>query len=129
MSYGTISIMGKKRKGILTAYLVLAIAVNSLTTLSYILFQDVIRRTNPTLEPWLLYSMAILACANIIFHVAVMKWRKWGFWGICGMAALAFLLNLTWKSGALAVLGLLGPVILYALLHFGKDQKAWPQLA
>jgi hypothetical protein len=67
--------------------------------------------------------------ANLVFIMALCKWRKWGFYGSLILAVVIFVLNLTNGIGiACSALGLVGLVILFGVLNIGGDRKAWLHL-
>jgi hypothetical protein len=69
------------------------------------------------------------AVCNLVCAIALLRWKKWGFWGFVGSASVVFVVNLTIGLGLVPALsGLLGVVILYGVLHIGKERKGWSQL-
>ena len=66
---------------------------------------------------------------NLVCAIALFQWKKWGFWGACGSSIVAIVVNLSiGLNPAAVVLGLLGVLLLYGVLHIGKENKGWPQL-
>jgi uncharacterized BrkB/YihY/UPF0761 family membrane protein len=118
----------RKRKHLLTAFLIFGILSNAFSILTYTVFQSKVLEMSPDVAPWTLVAMALISVANVVFNLALLSWKKWGFWGACASAVLAFLVNISWSSNPRVAVGLLGPLVLYALLQHGKDQKAWPKL-
>jgi hypothetical protein len=61
-------------------------------------------------------------------------WKKWGFWGYCATSVSALAINLVYfSSGTLTMIinitgGLLAVLILFGVLHIGRENKGWPQL-
>ena len=73
----------------------------------------------------------IVACAiaNIIFALALFRWKKWGFYGFIGTSIVALITNLMLGlSIAASLFGLVGIAILYWVLNMGGENKAWPRL-
>ena len=119
----------KTRHGCLTAWLTLVIVSSALSAVTAPLFMAEYRRANPGLPAWLIWATALLSALNVVFAVALFRWKKWGFIGFCVTGVLAAALSLYAGLGiARAVLMLIGVVILYGLLQVGGDKKAWPQL-
>jgi hypothetical protein len=66
---------------------------------------------------------------NVIFAIAIFKFKKWGFYVFCASAAIVFVINLSAGISLInALIGLFGIVVLFAVLNIGKENKAWPQL-
>lgn len=71
---------------------------------------------------------------NVIYVVALFRWKKWGFWGISLNSAIACFTSIYYEPlSILSILGavlssLLGILILYWALNIGKDIKAWSRL-
>jgi hypothetical protein len=105
------------------------LVANSLTMATYLLAGDKIAAKFPNAPRWLPYVLAVGCALNIIFTISVFRWKKWAFYGFCIVAGACFLINvsigLPWYS---AVLGLLGPALLYGVLQIGKEDKGWTQL-
>jgi len=121
--------MTKKRNGWLTAWLVLMIIANVAVALYYIFMGDTISRALPGLPGWTLPVCTVLLVFNIVCTAALFMWKKWGFWGLCVSAIIAFIVNIASGLGITpSILGLLSPIILYGILHVGKEDKGWPQL-
>lgn len=69
-------------------------------------------------------SLLNLVCAIVLFH-----WKKWGFWGFCVSSVIGLVVNLQIGLGiGPAIIGLVGVLLLYGVLHIGKKNKGWPQL-
>ena len=119
----------KKRHGCLTAYLVLAIILNSATALLYLFGAGAIKRSSPNIPDWAFPVLIVLVLFNLACAIALLRWKKWGFWGLVASAAVTLGVNLTIGLGlSSAVVGVLGVLFLYGVLHIGKDNKGWPQL-
>jgi hypothetical protein len=119
----------KKRHGFLLAWLIISIVAISATIIEYLLMLFNVKIIGGNLPVWAIYLYVILNLFNLLCLIAILKWRKWGFWGICISAVILFGLNLIRGNGILySFLGVTGVIILFAVLHFGKEDKAWSQL-
>jgi hypothetical protein len=119
----------KERHGCLTAYLVLAIIANSATALLYLFGAEAIKRSTPNIPDWAFPVLIVLLLFNLACAVALFRWKRWGFWGLVASAAVTLGVNLTIGLGfSSAIVGVLGVILLYGVLHIGKDNKGWPQL-
>jgi hypothetical protein len=119
----------KQRHECLTAWLILMIIANSLTVLIYVIASRKIKSNLPHAPAWTMPTLTVACIANVVFSVALFQWKKWGFFGFVGTSILALVINLTiGLSIGHVLLGLLGVVILYALLQVGEEKKGWTQL-
>jgi hypothetical protein len=119
----------KQRHGCLTAYLVLAIIANSATALLYLLGREAVKRSTPTLPDWAFPVLLVVCLFNLVCAIALFRWKKWGFWGLVASATATLGVNLAIGLGVWsAVGGILAVLILYGVLHIGKNNKGWPQL-
>lgn len=119
----------KERHGCLTAYLVLAIIANSATALLYLFGAEAIKRSTPTIPDWSFPVLIVLVLFNLMCAIALFRWKKWGFWGLVASAVVTLGVNLAIGLGlSSAILGFVGVLLLYGVLHIGKDNKGWPQL-
>jgi len=119
----------KKRHGCLTAYLVLAIIANSATALLYVFGAEAVKRSTPNLPGWAFPVLIPLVLFNLACAIALLRWKKWGFWGLVASAVVTLGVNLTIGFGFSSVIvGVVGVLFLYGVLHIGKDNKGWPQL-
>ncbi|HPQ40829.1 MAG TPA: hypothetical protein PLV45_10690 [bacterium] len=118
--------MDTQRHGCLTAWLIWMIIANL-----FVIFLHVIGRVADAslygdASAWALPAMLGLAFVNIVCVIGLFYWKKWAFWGLCASALAAFAVNL--NLGVLpAIPGLLGPVILFAVLKIGRP-GGWDQL-
>jgi MFS superfamily sulfate permease-like transporter len=118
----------KKRHGCLTTWLVLTIMANSATVLMYVLRNETIRRSLPNAPGWALPVLIIFALFNLVCAVALLQWKKWGFWGFCASAVASLVVNL-WLGVGMGMVGaVIGVLLLYGVLHIGKENKGWPRL-
>ena len=119
----------KQRHGCLTAWLVFVIAVNSLATLFYVLAHDAIARNLPSGADWAVTVDTLLLAANVVFAIALFRWRRWGFLGLVATSLFAFVINLSVGLNlGQTLVGLLGPVVLFGVLQIGGERKGWTQL-
>lgn len=119
----------KQRHGCLTAYLVAMIVLNSITALIYIFGTDFIKKGVPNAPTWTLPVLAVGGILNVVFAVALFRWKKWGFFGFVAMSILALCVNLTIGLNIFQIiLGLAGIAILYGVLQIGNENKGWTQL-
>ena len=119
----------KQRDGCLTAWLILMLIANSATTLFFVLFRERIKSHSPNAPAWAAPTATVASAANVVFAVALFRWKKWGFWGLLGTGILALGINLIiGTSVGETILGLLGIVILYGLLQAGEEKRGWTQL-
>jgi FtsH-binding integral membrane protein len=118
----------KKRHGCLTAWLVLMIVANSASALWYVLRSETIRRSLPNALGWTLPVLIVVSLFNVVCAVALLQWKKWGFWGSCASAVVSLVVNLWLGLGTGVAGAVVGVLLLYGVLHIGKENKGWPQL-
>jgi len=121
----------KKRHGCVTAWLILMIIANSFTAITYLFMGDTVLENLPsTVSKSMLVVLAILGIANLSFAILLFKWKKWAFWGFMGSALVTLSINLSiGLSLGQSLIGLLGIVLLYAVLQIKQDGKtAWENL-
>ncbi len=107
----------KERGALLTIWLILMLLANSATALSYFLLNAAIAAAYPNVPPSIFYVYGLMALANAAFTALLFMWKKYAFFAFCISSGIAFALNIAIGVGAGTVLGLMGPVILYALLR------------
>ena len=119
----------KERHGCLTAYLVFAIIANSATALLYLFGAGAIKRGTPGIPDWAFPVLIVLVLFNLACAIALLRWKKWGFWGLVASAVVTSRYKLDNRLGlSSAIVGFLGVILLYGILHIGKENKGWPQL-
>jgi len=119
----------KKRHGCLTAWLGLMLILNSGTVLLYVLGSAAIRQYYPSAPDWAFLALILLGVLNIVFTVALFRWKKWGFWGAVATSALTMVVNLVMGLNMVqAMQGLIGLAILFGVLQIGKESKGWQLL-
>ncbi len=126
-----VSTAPQSRHGCLTAWLTLLIIGGALGILFYIVLPGLAGPTPLDIAPWE-YGLGIASgMFQIICVLALLSWKRWGFWGLCVLSAVnvivALLVRPQVAAGTFGA-ALLGLLILYGLLHIGKENKAWPQL-
>jgi MFS superfamily sulfate permease-like transporter len=105
------------------------IVANSATALVYLLGSEAIRQLLPNIPGWALPVLIVFSLLNLVYAIALFQWKKWGFWGFCASSVAALVVNLSLGIGIGSVLsGLVGVIVLYGVLHIGKENKGWPQL-
>ena len=114
-----------ERHGCLTAWIILMIIVNSITSLVYI-FGDTSILENPPFsisKQWILI-IGVLGLANIYFAVNLWKLHKWSFWAFGISSLIIFCINVFLGLGLLkSLLGTLGIVFLYGILQIKNDSN------
>ena len=119
----------KQRHGCLTAYLILMIIANSLTSLVYLVGGQSLRQQFPQMPTWAIPVLAALGLVNLTCAIALWRWKKWGFFGFIGSSLAAFVINLMVGISIYhALIGVIGFVILFGVLHIGKEKNGWNQL-
>lgn len=105
------------------------IVANSASALIYLLGSGAIREALPNAQDWAFPVLIVFSVFNLICAVALFQWKKWGFWGFCGSSVAGLVVNVSIGLGTGTVLlGLVGVLLLYGVLHIGKENKGWPQL-
>ena len=128
---------GKERHGCFLAWLILMLIANSLTVLIYSIFlvanfMGIILLSQLPIKVTLLHIVMLIFAtgANVIFTIALFKWKKWGFWGFAAMGVIAFAINLNIGIGLIqCFLGLAGIAVLYGVMQIEKNRvSAWQNL-
>jgi len=146
----------KNRHGCLMAWLVLLIIINSFMILGSLISPLLLNWSRkmvpdmiiPSISAWQQYVPIALVVINVVFVVAIILWKKWGFWGYCANSIVLLAINLVVNirgigsmpdiAGAMpvgitsviisAVGTILGVLILFGVLHIGREKKGWTQL-
>ncbi|MCD4669005.1 MAG: hypothetical protein K8S14_01020 [Actinomycetia bacterium] len=143
----------KNRHGCLMAWLVWLIIVNSFMILGGLISPFLLNWSRkivpsmiiPDIPAWQQYVPIALAVINVVFVVAIILWKKWGFWGYCASSIAGLTVYLVTNTGRTAaginpafggivpivlgvVFSILGVLILFGVLHIGKEKKGWTQL-
>ncbi len=105
-----------ERGGCLTAFLILMIIANAGTILMYLAMGEKMMRSAhlPYYTP---YIMSFFGVMNLIFTGLTYNWKKAGVIGIVVMAVITLLVNLYLGVGPTSFLGLIGVIILIALIQ------------
>ena len=119
----------KIRHGCLTVWLVWLLIANSAIVMIYIFSYLAIKEIYPNAPVWAFPILTLGVILNIVFLIALFRWKKWGLWGSVVTYSLLFIVNLlVGISFIQAFLGLSGLVILFGVLQIGKEHKGWSQL-
>jgi hypothetical protein len=118
-----------KRHGCLTAYLVFMLIINTLTALSYFIMGDKLMAHYPSAPSGIQYVFGFGGIVNVVIVLALFWWKKWAFYTFCVLAVVYFGINLyIGISPVGAILGLIGPLILYGVFQIGGERKGWKYL-
>lgn len=121
----------KQRHGCVTAWLILMIVINSLTSIAYFFAGDMITRTLPNgATNTVIIFLGIIGLANVIFACLLFNWMKIGFWGFLATTIIALSINMYIGLGiGQSLLGLIGIGILYGILQIKQNNvTAWNNL-
>jgi hypothetical protein len=118
-----------QRHGCFTAWLVLMLIANTATAISTPLMLSTIRQAAPNVSAGSVAIIVTAAIANIVFAIALFKWRRWGFYGFIVTATVALITNLSIGLGiGQSIFGLIGIPLLYWVMNMGGANKAWQHL-
>jgi len=107
----------KKRRTFLTIWLVLMLIANIYAALTYLLLNSSIASAYPNVSSRIFYIFSLLGLANLVFVIFLFRWKRWAFYAFCGTTLVGFIMNLAIGLGiAAAIFGLIGPMILYAIM-------------
>lgn len=126
----------RQRHGCLTAWLILIMIVNSLSSLSYLFFgvfsnqmNDLLASQGISIAPGTYLVLVILGIFNVVCSLALWNWKKWGFYGFIASSVAAFIINVSSGQNIVSsLLGLIGIAILYGILNIGGEKQAWSRL-
>lgn len=121
----------KQRHGCVTAWLILMIISNSLTSIFYLFMGDTVSQALPTPIPQpMMMALGIIGVVNLVFSIMLFQWKKWAFWAFAGTSLITLGINLSMGLGFVtSILGLSGAAILYGILQIKKDGvTAWENL-
>ena len=105
------------------------LAVNSLTFIFYVLSGAKAAAAFPNAPSWFPYILAMGCAFNVVLTISIFRWKKWAFYAFCASAGVIFFVNLSIGVPLFgAVLGLVGPALLYGVLQIGDANKGWPPL-
>lgn len=112
----------KSRHGCATAFLYFMVIANSLVAVNIVVF--LVRARVPVAAHW----RVVLVVLNVLFLVALLRWKRWGFYGIAVTVSLAAAINFLSEGLREALLGLVGLAVLYGVLQIGGKRSTWSQL-
>lgn len=119
----------KKRHGCLAVYLGFMMFIGLAGAATYVFAGSFVAAGNPEVPAALRPVFGISNLLVAVSAFALWRWKKWGFWlfvavGVLGAAGNAYL------SGSLLPLFIVpvGILIMYGILHMGKDHQGWNQL-
>ena len=118
----------KERHGCVTTWLVFMIVVNSLIGLVYLFVPESIAEQVPVKIPIYIFSiLGLIGLANVVFSMALFKWKLWGFYGFIVSSLASFIINLLIGIDVIqSVMGLIGIAFLYGVLQIKKNNiSAW----
>ena len=93
------------------------LVANALSALSYFFFNDLLLAQYPSFSLGVSYLYGLFSLLNVVLAFFLFLWKRWAFFAFCGSSALIFIVNLiVGVSPLVAVMGLLGPVVLYLIL-------------
>lgn len=121
----------KQRHGCVTAWLILMIIVNSLTSLVNLFASDMITKNLPgNVSTQMVILLGVIGIGNVIFAVLLFQWKKIGFWGFVVSGIAAFIINISIGLDIVqSLLGLVGIAVLYGVFQIKKDNiPAWDNL-
>ena len=109
---------GKKELGtLLTVWLCLMLVANIVSTAIYFGASSYFSVLMPDYPGWSAYVLGVLTLLNIIYTVQLFEWKRWGFYGFVVTTVVSMGVNVILGLGLYSFLGLLGPLILFALLQ------------
>lgn len=121
----------KQHHGCVTAWLYLAIIINSGTSLVYLLVPNYIAQNIPGgISKVSLALLALMSIINVTCAILILKWKKIGFIGFVVTSIVVFIINYTAGLGfGQSLLGLVGVGVLFAVLQIKQDSKSsWENL-
>ncbi len=121
----------KQRHGCVSAWLILMIIMNSIIAVIYLFAGNRVVENLPyDVDDKYMVAMGIVALANTAFAIMLFQWKKIGFYGFVVTTLISLALNISMGLGTgSSLFGLLGLVVLYAILQIDKDGvKAWDNL-
>ncbi len=120
-----------KRHLFLTIWLSLIIVVNVLVAGVYFGMPGKITSAMPMLPSWYTMVFGVFCVLNIIFAIALFRWKKWGFYGFCSLAVISAIINVYFKVSTIIpaiIVPVISILLLYWALNVGKENKAWTRL-
>jgi hypothetical protein len=113
---------GKQRHGCLTAWLVFSIV-------GYLSLIFIPNNFFPVPPGWYFPMLIVINLTYLVCAIALYQWKKWGFWVYCGSSVVGAVVNILagFENGP-SLIGLIFPLLLFGVLHIGKENKGWSQL-
>ena len=75
----------KKRGGCLTAWLIFMLTANSLLALYYLVYLSGVGLPLLDVPQWAIYILTVGTILNVVFAVAIVRWKKWGLYGFAAI--------------------------------------------
>ena len=107
----------RERGGCLTAFLGLALVVNPLLGVFYLLGGSRVAAAIPGFPAWVIPILGVLCLLNFVFMLGIWNWKKWGVYGFLGASAIAFFINVSTLGLGQSLSSLIGVGILIILLR------------
>jgi hypothetical protein len=118
---------GKKRHGCLTVYLVSLVVLGLASALLFLLSS--VPRYFPNAPAWAGPVLLVLSLVNLVWPIAMFRWKKWGFWGFCVSCVVGIAINIAIGMDVVeSVSGFLGILVMYGVLRMGGEKNGWSQL-
>ena len=118
-----------RRHGCFTAFLACILIADTFAVIALPMMFSMIKKTMPNLSTGMLAALIFCALANIVFAIAIIKWKRWGFYGYIAVSVVGCIVNLSLGRGIIqAAIGLLSIALLYWVMNMGGPNKAWPHL-
>jgi hypothetical protein len=95
----------------------------------YFFAGNFVAQGNPEITPYLRPLFGVVNLLITAAAYALWKWKKWGFWLFVGIALFGATFNtyLT-RSIITFLMAPIGMLIMYGILHIGKENQGWKQL-
>lgn len=125
----------KSRNVVLQVYLIYLLATNGmllvwmLNALLDVSLTEFVRKFIPNLPDWYFPIITGIAALNVVFAIALFKWKFWGFAGYAFTTVITIGISLLTGVGVRGILAtLMTFAMLYGALQVGTDSKGWRQL-
>lgn len=121
----------KQRHGCVTAWLIFMIIANAAFAAIYLFAGDMVAENIPGgISNLMLFLLGLLAAANVVFAVLLLKWKRIGFYGFLATSVITIAVNLSIGLGVgQSIAGIIGVIILYGILQIKKDSvTAWDNM-
>lgn len=121
----------KQRHGCLTAWLILMMIGNAISTLAYLVLDPkALENQGVTMTKEQMIILAFLGILNLSFAIGLWFWKKWAFYGFAISGFLMFLTNLNLGVDIISsAFGLVGVMLLYTILQMKtNDKSGWDNL-